>query len=388
MLRNISILFRFFNKNKEVKRVLDIFEDWKKTIDNIPVNTIKNKKILLIRIDDIGDYLLFRNSFYAYKHSKKYADYSITLLGNSAWRDLYNNLDSTIADNTIWVNKNDYFNKSEYRLQLWETLRKEGFEIVICPSRSRPLVLDDLCMLAANATNNIAAHNNFNIIEWNKVSDNLYTELYPDSSLTHEFFYNQQFSNWCCETNLSLERPEIKTIIPEAKNNTILCFIGASKKSKRWPPEKWIELLHIIKKETNYTCIIAGGKDEINIAEKINAPFGFIDITGKATLPQMIEYINNATIVITHDTMAAHLSVSLAIPTIIITNGDNFYRFTDYNTANIANVSTVYPAMFLKKLEINKHQSFKGYEAVTKDIATINPLDVYTELKKYLDINK
>ncbi len=388
MLRNISILFRFFNKNKDIKRVLDIFKHWKNTIDKIPENTTQNKKILLIRLDDIGDYLLFRNSFYAYKHSKKYADYTITLLGNSAWRDLYTHLDSNNANNTIWVNKNDYFNKPEYRLQLWETLRKEGFEIVICPSRSRPLVLDDLCMLAANAKTNIAAHNNFNIIEWNTISDNLYSQLYTETTLNHEFFYNQQFSNWCCETNLSLERPEIKTITPITKSNTILCFIGASKKSKRWPPEKWTELLHLIKKETNYTCVLAGGKDEISIAEKINASLGFNDITGKATLPQMIDYINNAAVVITHDTMAAHLAASLAIPTIIITNGDNFYRFTDYKTANIANVSTVYPNMFLKKWKRNNYLPFKNYEAVTKDIATIKPLDIYTELKKYLDVTK
>ena len=44
--------------------------------------------------------------------------------------------------------------------------------------------------------------------------------------------------------------------------------------------------------------------------------------------------------------------------------------------------------MFLKKWKRNNYLPFKNYEAVTKDIATIKPLDIYTELKKYLDVTK
>ena len=50
-------------------------------------NTNSNT-LLIIRLDAIGDYLLFRNFLSVIRASRKYKDYEITLCGNIVWKDL------------------------------------------------------------------------------------------------------------------------------------------------------------------------------------------------------------------------------------------------------------------------------------------------------------
>jgi hypothetical protein len=88
-----------------------------------------------------------------YKNSSRWTDHKITLLGNDSWKDLFTLLDKDAVDDTMWVSKNRYLEHAGYRLEIWRRLREKGFQTVITPSRTRPLLLDDLCMLAAEPVN-------------------------------------------------------------------------------------------------------------------------------------------------------------------------------------------------------------------------------------------
>lgn len=61
-----------------------------------PSKEIQPKSLLLIRLDAICDYVLFRNYIELLKTSEKYKDYSITLLGNIAWKNLCEELDGIV----------------------------------------------------------------------------------------------------------------------------------------------------------------------------------------------------------------------------------------------------------------------------------------------------
>ena len=74
---------------------------------------IKTKSILLIRLDSIGDYVLFRNYIEELKKNEKYKDYSITLLGNNVWKSLSIELDRKYVDSFIWLDRNK-FNKNVF----------------------------------------------------------------------------------------------------------------------------------------------------------------------------------------------------------------------------------------------------------------------------------
>ena len=186
MIRQVSLIGRKADSTKDRRRVMRIFDECIAVQRELPAVRRRDRTLLLIRLDEIGDYLLFRNQLEAYKASARWKSYRITLLGNECWRGLFTALDQPTVDDTIWVNKNRYLENAPYRMAIWKQLRAGGFETVVAPSYMRPLLLDDLCMLAAAPLHSFASVN-INVHEcWNRLSDSLYTSLFkPSRSLMH-----------------------------------------------------------------------------------------------------------------------------------------------------------------------------------------------------------
>ena len=106
-----------------------------------PSKIIKPKSLLLIRLDAIGDYILFRNFIEELKKDKKYKHYSITLLGNTAWKSLSEELDSCFVDEFIWIDRNKFTKNIFYRFKILQKLVKNGYEVLLSPIYSRELFL-------------------------------------------------------------------------------------------------------------------------------------------------------------------------------------------------------------------------------------------------------
>lgn len=387
--RIFSVLIRKLQSRKKIKITLKYFNEWRKELSAIPLYTNNNKKLLIIRLDDIGDYLLFRNFLIYYKKSSRWKGYEITLLGNATWKELFDVLDHGTTDRAIWVNKQEYLKNKVYRHSIWQKIRKEGFEAVVCPSRTRPILLDDICMLATGAMKSFAASNLTDAV-YVPVSNDLYQNIYiDDSGLLHEFAFNRAFTSWCCETDVNISKPEIKAARVEKVNHrqNIICFIGASSGSKRWPAKRWIECIQLIIKQYPYKIFIAGGWNDLEIANIICSETTAVNFVGKTSLKEMIDITTNAVAVITNDTMAAHLAVSCNTAVVIISNGNNWYRFMDYSSIGVTNARVVYPVIFQKKLKQGL-PSLTNYTAVTADIATIKCEKVVEQLSMLINITQ
>lgn len=387
--RYISLLIRRIHSGKASKLLLQSFRQWKAELNGLPAPARSGKKLLLIRLDDIGDYLLFRNSLMEYKKSPRWREYEINLLGNIAWEEFFTALDSGAVDRTIWVNKTDYLNDQSYRMKIWLQLRQAGYETVICTSCTRPLLLDDLCMLAAGAENTLGSVNTFRHSQWNRLSDSLYTDLFrTEDPLIHEFYFNARFTEWSCGTGYPGKRPQID--YPFTRRCTepyILCFIGANTRSRRWPVKRWIEFINLYQKYYPNRIILAGGKGEAAMAKDIQGATGARSIVGTVSLQEMIDWVSGSQAVITNNTMAAHLSAACNKPAVIIANGDNYIRFTEYGSAGIDNISTVYPEVFQRRRRRVGDRSLH-YTAVSADIASIKALAVLNELEEILELNE
>ena len=71
------------------------------------------KRVLIVRLDAIGDYVLWRNCLRFMRNRGQYSGAHLTVFGNPAWRDLAETFDADCADEWIWAdNKNDLFNKN------------------------------------------------------------------------------------------------------------------------------------------------------------------------------------------------------------------------------------------------------------------------------------
>ena len=383
-IRQVSLLLRRWDSFKDRRRVTRRFGEWRADQQVLPRPGPQAGRLLIIRLDDIGDYLLFRNQLELYKKSPRWQSCSITLLGNASWKDVFTMLDLGQVDQVIWVEKNRYLEHAEYRVQIWRQLRAQGFETVIAPARTRPPLLDDLCMMAAAPIRSLGCVNTYVHAQWNRASDALYTELFmPADTLLHEFRFNADFAQWACGIPSAQQRPAIDhAFLPQTAGKYLLCFIGANTRSKRWPVNRWVEFIRRYRERRSGTVVLAGaGAAELRMANIIGERTGASSIVGKVSLTEFVHWAAGAQAVVTNDTMAAHVAASCNRPTVIIANGVNYMRFTEYGNIGVNNVMTVYPAVFRSRRRRVGDGPYDYSEAVSADIESITAGDVLDKLE-------
>src|ERR1700730_15679538 len=76
------------------------------------------KRLLIIKADAIGDYILFRNFIELVKKSGKFKDHRIDLVGNKLWQDIALTYDREFIDNFIFLNLNEPYTAPLQTLKL------------------------------------------------------------------------------------------------------------------------------------------------------------------------------------------------------------------------------------------------------------------------------
>ncbi|MBY0425475.1 MAG: hypothetical protein K2Q22_07565, partial [Cytophagales bacterium] len=156
--------------------------------------TYPNKSLLIIKLDAIGDYILFRNFLKEIRGDEKFKNYKITLLGNLAWKDLFESFDQTYVDRVIWVERKKLLNNPRYLLQLLKNIRQSGFEIVFNPTYWRDYYVDSLVRVS-NASRKIGsdAFGPYYSQRQKKYASKVYTETVSVSPSQYEFYKFQDF---------------------------------------------------------------------------------------------------------------------------------------------------------------------------------------------------
>lgn len=214
-----------------------------------PSKEIQPKSLLLIRLDAIGDYVLFRNFIEVLKKSEKYKDYSITLLGNSAWKDLSEELDSEFVDEFVWLDRNRFNKDFVYRYQKLREIVACGYEVVLSPVYSREFFYGDTIVKLINAKEKIGSIGDLsNIRKWQKnISDKYYDVLVPaKSELMFEFDRNKEFFENLLGIKLDIKKPHIdlkpKKLPFELPEKYAILFIGASASFRKWNIEGFAKI--------------------------------------------------------------------------------------------------------------------------------------------------
>ena len=92
-------------------------------------NEIIPGSLLIIRLDVIGDYVLFRNYLKTVRISEKYRNCRITLCGNILWKDIAETFDKEVVNSFIWVERKKFSENIFYKHKMLVDIYTEGFEI-------------------------------------------------------------------------------------------------------------------------------------------------------------------------------------------------------------------------------------------------------------------
>jgi ADP-heptose:LPS heptosyltransferase len=303
-----------------------------------PAN-VRENTLLLVRLDAIGDYVLFRSSIEALRKSEKYKHYKITLCGNSVWKELAETLDKNFVDEFVWINAKKFVLNVFYRYGILRSISRKGFEVAIQPTYSRVFLEGDTVIKASNAKERIGSQGDWRSIKpwWKNLSDGWYTHLVPASAgQMMELCRNAEFMRGLGLSSFRAGVPVIDIpddeIKPIEEGRYYVLVSGALLEYKRWPIESFATLAEKIYDSTGWVGVICGGKSEEELGQKLqslcSAPLR--NMAGKTSLLDLVNIINKARLVVSNDTGAAHIAAAVATPVVCILGGGHYGRFMPY----------------------------------------------------------
>jgi len=297
----------------------------------------ENALISIVKLDAIGDFLIWLDSAKEYRKIYPTSNYKLVLICNSICSEIAKSL--PYFDEVLPVDRNKLFCNLFYRFKLLKRIQHAGFCQTIHPTFSRDFLYGDSVVRAAGASQRIGSQGDLsNKSSWQKrIGDSWYTQLVPASqSPLMELERNAEFIRRIGQKEFRAGLPQL---LPTGKTSDgfnlqeyYVLFPGASSTLRLWPLENFSRLANLIHESTGWTAVICGGRDEIILGSALQ---DILDVpmenwTGRTSLPELFAFIRGAQMVISNETSAVHIAAAVDTPVVCILGGGHFGRFLPY----------------------------------------------------------
>ena len=311
-------------------------------IDSITVQfcdyTINDQKVLVVRLDAIGDFVLWldtaRNIFQNYKKQGK----TVVLIGNKAWANWAEEL--AIADEVWALEPTKFMKNLLYRTSWIRRIRGAGFGTVVHSTFSRELLTGDSIVRASGARYRIgSAGDCTNTPPWLKRwTDRWYTQLVDATALPQmelrrhaEFMRGLTGSKYPAEIpNLSPDKTMDRSFLPTVPYAVL--FPSASWPGRVWPASRFAEIGRRLI-ATGRLVVLAGGPGDTEFTDPVAEGLEgkTLNLVGKTSLAQLSELLRQADLVITNETSAVHIGAAVQARLLCILGGGHYGRFVPYD---------------------------------------------------------
>jgi len=134
------------------------------------------------------------------------------------------------------------------------------------------------------------------------------------------------------------------SILPQEYDNRYICISpGAKWLTKRWPVEKYAELLKFLINDAEESIVLTGDKDEIAIGERLlslvnnkDKNVRVINLIGRTALDELVGIVSRAKLYIGNDSGTSHIAAMANVPSVIILGPtDKKLGFFPYKNNNV-----------------------------------------------------
>ncbi len=294
-------------------------------------------RILVIRIDAIGDFILWLDAAKNIRKLYPKGQYEVVLLGNEIWTSLAEDL--PYFDRVCSLNVQRFITNPAYRYKMLRELRKAGFGVVIQPTFSRVFLTGDAIAHVSGAAEKIAYHGDYsNIKPWQKrISDRWYTRIITsDNRPLMELERNAEFMRKLGLKDFCADVPElpVSAPLPKSMRDTDYYVLapGSGLDMKRWPTSNFVKLAQNVYHATGWMGVICGSPGEKILGKMLaeDAGIPMQDWTGHTSLRELIAIIDGAHLLIGNDTGAVHIAAAVSTPAVCILGGGHYGRFMPY----------------------------------------------------------
>lgn len=299
------------------------------------------KIIVLIKMDAIGDFIIWLDAAKKYKEIYSRPNYSLTLMCSDLLAPVARMM--PYWDNVVSINKNDFTKICNikkligYRFTKISSLHANVVEGVIHPTHSREFETGDALVRAINAHWKVGSLGDTNLTTKfiKTLGDRFYTNLIEISDNNRlELAKNVKFLNEMTASEEEWSIPELKLdqvkISFKTPNSYFVLFPGASATYRCWPRKCFAEICRHIYNKYKFVCVICGSSDETDIAEDIVNQSGDIEVinlVGKTELLDVFKIVERAKFLIGNETSGPLIAMAMHTPSVCILGGGDFGRF-------------------------------------------------------------
>ena len=294
----------------------------------------KPKGAVVIRIDGIGDMVLFHAAFAHHPEALGVPLSEITVLGCESWASLAPRLFPGCRFRAIDEHRYDKNPFYRFAVSLW--VRRQGFALAACDIFMRkPLVADSLVYVSGAPRKIVAkpyqSAKTQRAFDWylkrcHKVID---TGTYP----THEIIRHFRFVSALAGRPIAPAPPRLPWVgAPQAMTRpyAVLNF-GGNEVGRRWPFERFLAVAQVLAAR-GLEIVFTGGAAEAAQRDRLAMAkcADFVDRIGTTSLPQLLDLLSGSALVLSNDTGPAHLAIGLGVPTVVVVGGGHFASFVPY----------------------------------------------------------
>jgi ADP-heptose:LPS heptosyltransferase len=294
--------------------------------------------LLVIRMDGIGDMVLFRQALDRYAEVFGIDKGDITILGCKAWGDLAEGLFEGFRVHAIHEHR--FHKKPLYRFGVARWIYRQNFRTVVLDSFFRKPLMADSLMLAARAPETVACvpwlsrkTNDLFAYSLSRATTLVDTGAYPvHETVRHFRFLTAVAGREIAPERIALDWPQGR--LPDGLRDApyVVLNFGSNEYGRRWPLPKYLETARWLM-DQGYRVVFCGAPNDLAHSHEIRAALpgeGVVDLIGCTTVPELMAVLKSAAAVLTNDTGPAHLAIALGAPTLVLVGGGHFGSFVPY----------------------------------------------------------
>jgi len=217
------------------------------------INTSKSNRIILLKPDAIGDYIIVRNlmNYYIQHPSNKNAEFY--LVAGSKLKTLIDKTDKPLYKEVIYLD-NAAITKFKSLYSFYFRLKKIKSSSILVPVYSPTHAMDELVMMtgAKNKTGIKGDLVNKPLGTFPKGKVSYTAQIAVDglnsAELNHEFLKYKIFFETVLKEAIPVQKPFLPETITKTKFNRIVICPGSAGAYKIWAPEKYAQLTDALKK--------------------------------------------------------------------------------------------------------------------------------------------
>lgn len=299
-----------------------------------------SQKVILLRLDLIGDCTMFTSAATAIRNIYKYRE--MTLVCLSMCKPIYERLG--IFNKIICVDFKPHIIDFNRLGSLIAELRANKYDLLLQPQISK-YPLADILAAAIKCNRRIAIETKpgNSGANWVRMVNFLYDTFIPyPRGIVSEFDYYGAFVRGLGEKQYKTTCPSL----PYREQHFIegdyyVLFPGGSLRQKFWPADRFAQIANHIYEKTGLLGVILGVAEEQWVSDRLKksltpvTAMSMVDLTGRTSISEVIDIIGNAKFVISNDTSGVHIACATNTPSIANVGGWHFNRFLPYHIEDV-----------------------------------------------------